>query len=171
MMLLCSFLVFQNCSSQQTQSSNAAPITLNPQDFVFNAQRANPVSYDAIKMVNSLPGGNSARILDLNGSNYTLSVKDNTLEAVLPYFGRLFNVSYDQDKNSYRFTSKDFTTKTSEGKRGKKILIIQPKDVDYVYEIVIESYPNGKAYLSIKGNDRQPISYDGYITKNPENNK
>ncbi len=166
--MFCAMMIFQNCSSQQSMNSSNIQTPVDVQNFVFHAQRANPTNYDGINMVNSLPGGNAMRILDLNGSNYTLSVKDNTLESVLPYFGRMFNPSYDQDRNSYRFTSKDYTVSSSEGKKGKTILRIQPKDVSYVSEIIIEYFKNGKAYLSIKGNDRQPISYDGYLTKNVE---
>jgi hypothetical protein len=40
-----------------------------------------------------------------------------------------------------------------------------------MWEINIEVYKNGKAFVSIRSNDRQPISYDGYISKNEETRK
>ena len=42
---------------------------------------------------------------------------------------------------------------------------ISPKDVDHVRVIYIEVYKNGNAYVSIDSNDRQPISYNGYLMK------
>ncbi len=30
----------------------------------------------------------------------------------------------------------------------------------------IEIFKNGKAFVSMKSNDRQPITYDGYVSKN-----
>ncbi len=43
---------------------------------------------------------------------------------------------------------------------------IQPKDVNTVEEMYIEIFKNGKAFVSMKSNDRQPITYDGYVSKN-----
>jgi len=40
--------------------------------------------------------------------------------------------------------------------------------VKHVSDINIEIFKNGKASTSIRSNDRQPISYDGYISKNEE---
>ena len=42
---------------------------------------------------------------------------------------------------------------------------ISPKDVDHVRVIYIEVYKNGNTYVSIDSNDRQPISYNGYLMK------
>jgi hypothetical protein len=88
------------------------------------------------------------------------------LDVTLPYFGRMFNPSYDTSKNSYRFTSKDFTLSKILNKKGNLVYTISPKDVDHVRVIYIEVYKNGSAYVSIDSNDRQPISYNGYLMKN-----
>ncbi len=168
LIILLSFVfIFQNCSSQNQNAQNSGNIQLDTKNFVFHAQRANPMSYDAVNMVNSLPGGAPNRILDLNSDNYTFSVKDNVLESVLPYIGTRYNATFgNTDQNSYRFTSKSFTISESKGKRSKTIWKIQVKDVSYISDVYLEMYPDGKAYLSIKGNDRQPISYDGYMSIN-----
>jgi hypothetical protein len=116
-----------------------------------------------------MPNSTSTRILDLTGSNYSVDLRKDKLEVVLPYFGRVFNATYgNTDKNSYRFTSKDFTVNKSQNKKGNWIVSIKPNDVSNADEIIIEVFKNGKAFTSIRSNDRQPISYDGYITKNEE---
>ena len=76
--------------------------------FTFMAERANPTNFDVINIMNSMPNGNSSRMLDLD-YGYTVVLKEKELDVTLPYFGRMFNPSYDTSKNSYRFTSKDFT--------------------------------------------------------------
>jgi hypothetical protein len=160
-------LVFQNCSSQTSPAENGSNAAINLKNFVFHAERANPMSYDAVNVVSSLPGGSISRILDISSNNYTFSVKENALESVLPYFGTRYNAAYgNTDLNSYRFNSKDFAISQSQGRKSKTVIKIQPKDVSYVSEIYLEVFPNGKAYLSIKGNDRQPISYDGFVRSN-----
>ena len=78
----------------------------------------------------------------------------------------MFSPSFDNEKNSYRFTSKDFNITETMGKKGSMIYTIAPKDLQNVRAIILEVFKNGKAYLNIDGNDRQPISYDGYIMEN-----
>lgn len=157
---------FQSCASQNTGDPKMVDALVNSQEFTFHAERANPTNYDVINVMNSMPNSPSTRILQLNG-NYTVEVKNNILEVVLPYFGRLFNPTYgNTSNNSYRFTSKDFTIDKSQNKKGNWIVKIKPNDVNNVDQIIIEVYKNGKAFTSVRSNDRQPITYDGFISKN-----
>lgn len=160
------FLFFFQSYSAQEMDSKTVDALVNSQDFTFHAQRANPTNYDVIKVMNSMPNSTSTRILDLNG-DYTIIVKDKMLDVVLPYFGRSFKANIGGD-NSYRFTSKDYTVTKSQNKKGKWTIKIKPNDVNNVDEIIIEVFKNGKAFTSVRGNDRQPISYDGYISKSEE---
>ncbi|MDQ0592426.1 hypothetical protein QFZ37_000795 [Chryseobacterium ginsenosidimutans] len=162
-------MIFQNCSSQTASDSQTVTTLVNSEDFSFHAQRATPTNYDVINVMNSMPNSTSTRILDLSGSNYSVDLRKDKLEVTLPYFGRVFNPTYgNTSQNSYRFTSKDFTVNQSQGKKGKWIVKIKVNDQSTVDEIIIEVFKNGKAYTSIRSNDRQPISYDGYISKNEE---
>ncbi|KMQ69585.1 hypothetical protein ACM39_00520 [Chryseobacterium sp. FH2] len=161
-------LFFQSCTAQNMDPQTVTNLVTS-KDFSFHAERATPTNYDVINVMNSMPNSTSTRILDLSGSNYSIDLKKDKLEVVLPYFGRVFNPSYgNTDKNGYRFTSKDFTVNSIQGKKGKWIVTIKVKDVSTVDEITIEVFKNGKAFTSIKSNDRQPISYDGYISENEE---
>lgn len=167
---LVSFLMFfENCSSQSNMDPQAVTALVNSHDFSFHAQRANPVNYDVINIANSLPNAPGTRIFDLTGGNYSIDIKPNNLEVALPYFGRVFNPTYgNTTQSSYRFTSKDFIVNKSQNKKGSWIVRIKTNDVRTVDEIIIEISKSGRALTSIRSNDRQPISYDGYITKNEE---
>ncbi len=155
---------FQSCSSQTGVDSKTVDAWVNSQEFTFYAQRANPTNYDVINTINSIPNATSSRVLNLDNGSYTLELKNNVLEVVLPYFGRSYKANYSGD-NSYRFTSKDYTINKTQNKKGNWIVKIQPNDVNNVREIIIEIFKNGKALVSMTSNDRQPISYDGYISK------
>ncbi|WP_299178791.1 DUF4251 domain-containing protein [uncultured Chryseobacterium sp.] len=155
---------FQSCSSQTGVDSKTVEAWVNSQEFTFYAQRANPTNYDVINTINSMPNATSSRVLNLDNGSYTLELKNNVLEVVLPYFGRSYKANYSGD-NSYRFTSKDYTINKTRNKKGNWIVKIQPNDVNNVREIIIEVFKNGKALVSMTSNDRQPISYDGYISK------
>ncbi|WP_312074907.1 DUF4251 domain-containing protein [Chryseobacterium sp.] len=163
--MLCIFFSFGNLKAQEISQAETDAL-VNSDEFSFYAERANPTNYDVINIANSIPNAPAVRMFQLQGEGYGFDIKKGELEVTLPYFGRTFNPSYsDVNKNSYRFTSKDFTIQKSQKKKGKWVYRIQPKDVSNVSDIYIEIFKNGKALTSIKSNDRQPISYDGYISK------
>jgi hypothetical protein len=162
-------LIFQNGFSQTKVDPQTLTELINSDDYSFRAERATPTNYDVINVMNSMPNSTAMRILDLSGSNYSIDLKKDKLEVTLPYFGRVFNPTYgNTTQNSYRFTSKDFTVTKSQGKKGKWIVKIKVHDQSTVDEINIEIFKNAKAFVSIRSNDRQPISYDGFISKNIE---
>lgn len=154
-----------SCSSRTYVQPAELNSLLQNKEFTFMAERANPTNYDVINVMNSLPNSGATRMLDLS-YGYTIVLKKDEVEVTLPYFGRLYNPSYDRSKDSFRFTSKDFNVSESEGKKGSSVVIITPHDQQNIRRIIMEIYKNGKAYVSIDANDRQPISYDGYLMKN-----
>ncbi|MEJ5052158.1 DUF4251 domain-containing protein [Chryseobacterium culicis] len=156
---------FQSCASQGSLDPKTVDNLIDSQEFTFYAQRANPTNYDVINVLNSMPNSTATRVLNLNGE-YTIDVSKNTLDVVLPYFGRMFNPTYGgASDNSYRFTSKDFTITKTQNKKGTWTLKFKPKDARNVDELNIEVFKNGKAFVSVRSSDRQPITYDGYISK------
>lgn len=155
-------IILQSCSSQSGLDSKVVEQLVSSNQFTFMAKRANPTNMDVINVMNSFPASSSSRMLNLE-YGYTLVLKDKVLDVTLPYFGRRYNASYDNTKNSYRFTSKDFVMNKSKNEKGKWLITFEPKDIQYVRFMNLEIYPNGNAFLSINGNDRQPISYDGYL--------
>lgn len=161
---------FQSCSSQAALDPKIVDTLVDSEEFTFVAQRANPMNYDVINVMGSIQNAPVARMLQLDGS-YSIEIKKNNLDVALPYFGRMFNPSYNTAENSYRFTSKDFTIKKSRNKKGNWILKIKPNDVRNVDEMTIEVFNKGKAFVSVRSNDRQPITYDGYVSKNEETQK
>jgi len=162
-------LIFQKGFSQTKVDAQTITELINSEDFSFRAERATPTNYDVINVMNSMPNSTSMRILDLSGSNYSIDLRKDKLEVTLPYFGRVFNPTYGNTSQSgYRFTSKDFAVSKTQGRKGKWIVKIKVNDQSTVDEITIEIFKNAKAFVSVRSNDRQPISYDGFISKNVE---
>ncbi|MFL9835613.1 DUF4251 domain-containing protein [Chryseobacterium terrae] len=160
-------LLFQNCASQNTDPQIVNNL-VNSDEFTFYAEKANPMNYDVINVVNSIPNATQLRTFQISGQGYGIELKKGVMEVTLPYFGRAFTSTYGTSDNSYRFTSKDFAVTKSQSKKGNWVYKIKPKDVKNVSDINIEIFKNGTALTSIKSNDRQPISYNGYISKNEE---
>ena len=78
----------------------------------------------------------------------------------------MFSPNFDREKNSYRFTSKDFTVSKTAGKKGSSVYSFQIKDQPNIRKMFLEVFANGKSYLSMDSSDRQAISYDGYLMEN-----
>ncbi|WP_265132639.1 DUF4251 domain-containing protein [Chryseobacterium oranimense] len=164
--------LFQSCSSQASLDSKTVDALVSSEEFTFYAQRAHPTNIDVIQVMNSMQNASATRILELN-DNYTVELKKDSLDVELPYFGRTYNASFNTSgtRSIYRFLSKDFKITKSQNKKGNWTLKIQPNDIRDVYEIYIEVFKNGKAFVSMRSNDRQPITYDGYLSKNEESPK
>lgn len=165
MTALLAFIFLLSCKTQNVEKSAAVEALLQKNEFTFMAQHANPSNLDVVNVMNSIPGGSSARLLNLD-SGYTIEIRPDELEVTLPYFGRMYTANMDSSKNSYRFTTKDFTVDKKEGKKGSSVFTIVANDQHNIRTINLEVFANGKAYVSINSNDRQPISYTGFITEN-----
>lgn len=157
--------ILHSCTSQSSTDPKLVEDIIANNQFTFMATRANPTNNDVINVINSLPNASSARMLDLD-YGYDVIIREKEIEVTLPYFGRMYNPSYDSSKNSFRFTSKDYNITKNQNKKGNWVYNIITKDTDNVRNIYMEIFKNGKAYISVDANDRQPISYDGYIMKN-----
>ncbi len=158
-------LLTNSCTTQTNTSTEKLSALIETKEFTFMAERANPTNYDVMRVINSMPNLNTSRLLTLD-YGYSLQLKKDQIKMELPYFGKMYTPSYSTDKNSFRFTSKIFTMDQKEGKKGNSIFTIVPKDEQTVRKIVLEIYNNGKSYLTVDSNDRQLISYDGYIMEN-----
>ena len=165
MTVLLSFLLLSSCTTQNGEKSAAVEALLQKSEFTFMAEHANPNNLDVVNVMNSIPGGSSSRMLNLD-SGYTIEIRTDELEVTLPYFGRMYTANLDPSKNSYRFTTKDFTVDKKEGKKGSIVFTIVANDQQNIRNINMEVFKNGKTYVWIESNDRQSISYDGYITAN-----
>jgi len=144
------------------------PVTLNSaienKEFDFNATKAFPTNYDVLNVMNSMPGSPGTRILNLD-PGYGFNLKKDLFSVYLPYFGRAFTATPgDANNGGIKFESKEFTVKQSATKKGNTLLIITPRDTKENYIFNLEIFKNGSGFLSVRSNNRQPISFDGTIS-------
>lgn len=158
--VLVSFLLF-GCTTQNTLDKATVERLISEQAFTFHARKALPMNYDVVNAANSLPGG-YARLLDLD-PGYTLQISRENLSAQLPYFGRSYSGTFNRDQQGHYFDSKSYSYNVKNSSKSTTITM-QPNDISNIQRIFLDVYPNGRAYLSIDAVDRQPISYEGYIT-------
>lgn len=157
-------LLFTSCASS---SGNLSPektqSLVDSKVFTFMAERANPTDQTVIGIMNSFPG-NAGRTFTLD-PGYKVDFTENTMQVNLPYFGRNYQPSLNPSKSGYTFESKNFTVQKAPSKKNKTVLQYTVNDASEVRQMFLEIFPNGRAYLSISSNTRQPIAYDGFITE------
>ena len=118
-------------------------------EFIFHAQTAMPSSGPTKQLT----------------SEYDVRVSKNSIQSHLPYFGRAYSAPYGSGDGGFNFTSKQFSYLSKTRKKGGWEISIKPKDVADVREFVVTVSENGYGTLQAMSNNRQPISFTGYVTE------
>jgi hypothetical protein len=96
-------------------------------------------------------------------TTYDLVVRPDTIIAALPYFGRAYSAPIGDSDGGIDFTSTDFEYAEKMGKKNRREITIKPKGITDVRELYLEVFDNGRASLRVSSNNRESISYDGYV--------
>jgi hypothetical protein len=94
---------------------------------------------------------------------YDLRVSPDTIVSYLPYFGRAYTAPMDPTKGGIQFTSVKFEYKETKRKKGGWDIVIKPQDTQDASQMVLTVSETGFASLQVIGNNRQPISFSGYV--------
>ena len=121
---------------------------INSKSFVFKAQTVLPMT------------GMSRQLT----SDYDVRLSGDSVVTYLPYFGRAYSVSYGEP-GGINFTSTKFDYKIRDRKKGGWDLIIKTDDVRDIQQLIFAISENGYATLQVISNNRQPISFNGYIVR------
>jgi len=140
---------------------------------ILNAQESKENKYAVIKNIVEAKQyvfiAESA--LPVNGRNrqlspgYKLELRMDTLISDLPYFGRAYTAPIDPAEGGIQFTSVDFEYQANPGKKGSWDISIKPKDGKGVNRFSLYISKSGRASLQVVSNNRQTISFNGYITE------
>ncbi len=152
-------------ASAQTDKETTARL-VNAKTLKFNATSAQPLAVaDLNAVLSKMPGGlGGGGSIQLSGSSYDLKIDKDSVEAYLPYFGRAYTANLDPNDSGIKFKSKNFTYKSEQKKKGSWLITIKPKDTKDAQELSLTIGANGYAFLNVTSNNRQSISYMGYIS-------
>jgi hypothetical protein len=147
--LLLSFLVGLFTTTGYSQNKKAEIKKMVEQkQFVFHAQTALPMS------------GRTKHLT----TEYDLKVAPDKIISYLPFFGRAYSLPYNPTEGGFNFTSEKFDYTTSK-KKGRWEISIKPKDVTDFKEFTLSISESGYGTLHAISNNRQPISFTGYISE------
>jgi hypothetical protein len=148
-MLFIVFAVFVTHALNAQPDKSGVKTSVESKQFIFHAQTALPTS------------GRSRQLT----SDYSLRVVSDSLVSNLPFYGRAYSVPYGSGDGGFNFTSTKFEYTASPGKKKGWNISIKPKDVTDFREFSLSLSDNGYGTLQALSNNRQPISFTGYITE------
>jgi len=123
--------------------------SIESKQFIFHAQTAIPTSGATRQLT----------------TEYDLRIFPDSLVSNLPFYGRAYSVPYGSTEGGFHFTSTKFEYTATPGKKRGWDISIKPKDVSDFREFDISLSDDGYGTLQAFSNNRQPMSFTGYITQ------
>ena len=139
----------QDAKEEKSEKEANIKTLIDAHRYTFKAQSVHP---------------SRGRTVQLN-SDYDLRVSGDTVRSYLPYFGRAYSAPLDGRGGGFDFTSNKFEYVQKERKKGGWDITIRPKDVNDVRELFLTVFENGSASLRVTSNNREPISFNGFVEK------
>lgn len=157
--------VSMNVAAQTDKATTAKIVAAKTYTFV--ARSATPLNVQDINAVMSrIPGNVQGGTINLNESYYELKVTPDSIIAFLPYYGRSFSAPINQSEGGVKFNSKKFEYKGTKGRKRGWDILIEPKDAKENFRLVLNIGDEGYATLSLNSNNKQSITYQGYLKEN-----
>jgi hypothetical protein len=142
------FLVVKS-KSQELDSAIVAK-AVETKNYIFKAQSASPQRGGFRQLT----------------SEYDLVVRPDTLVSYLPYYGRSFSAPINATDAGLQFTSMNYEYSVKNKKKNRWDITIKPKDVSRIRDLNLTVFDNGRASLRVSSNDREVITFDGYLKVN-----
>lgn len=160
--------IFAFSAVAQTDKATTKKI-INDKSYTFVATNAIPMNVSEVgNVLSKIPGSTSTNI-NLNGSNYDVRVTPDSIVVYLPYYGRAYTAPINRDDSGFKFTSKKFTYNSTDTKKGWAITI-NPKDNKEGVRMNLNVSENGYGSLTVGSNNKQSITYNGYLAENKPKN-
>lgn len=98
-------------------------------------------------------------------SNYSITIKKDSLISYLPYFGRATNAQINTTGSPLEFVSTHFNYEFSSSINDRHIIIVKPSDVNNIQTLQFTIFGNGSATLNVTNTNSDPISFNGKIRR------
>ena len=142
-------LVVTSIKAQELDSSVVVK-AVETKNYVFKAQSASPQRGGFRQLT----------------SEYDFVVRPDTLVSYLPYYGRSFSAPVNTADAGLQFTSMKYEYSVKNKKKNRWDITIKPKDVSRIRDLNLTVFDNGRASLRVNSNDREAITFDGYLNVN-----
>lgn len=142
-------LFFVSSVSAFSQDEKEVKNMVASKQFVFVAQFAMPMSGKMVTLT----------------SEYDLTISGDSAIAYLPYYGVAYSAPINPDQSGIKFASAQSNFSSSAAKKDGWDISLTPKDISTNPKLDLHVSSTGRATLQVMSNDRQEISFQGYIKK------
>ncbi|KQB99511.1 DUF4251 domain-containing protein [Pedobacter sp. Hv1] len=157
-------------ANAQTDKATTTKI-VEEKNYTFVATKAIPLNnVDINNILSRMPGNTGGGIINLSGSTYDVRITPDSVIAYLPYYGRAYNATLNGDDSGFKFATKNFTYTSKKRKKGGWEVVINTKDTKENPRLSLSISENGYGSLVITSNNKQSITYNGYIAENGKKN-
>lgn len=146
-LLIVIFLIFISGTVLAQHKADRTRSILESKNFSFIAQSA-------------LPSRGNFRNLT---SEYDLTVIGDSLSVYLPYFGEAF-APIDPTENPLQFSNKGIKYSASQTRKGNWNITIVPSGIHDARQFNLSITSSGYGTLTVNFNNRQPITFNGYLS-------
>ncbi|MEO6949547.1 MAG: DUF4251 domain-containing protein [Ginsengibacter sp.] len=98
-------------------------------------------------------------------SDYSITVNKDSLVSYLPFFGQATQAPMNPSETGIKFTSTDFSYKVVQTKNDRKEVTVVPNDRNDIQQLYFIIYDNGSATLHVTSTYRDPISFNGHLSR------
>ena len=148
-LLVTVFLVVTSIKAQELDSAVVVK-AVETKNYIFKAQTASPQRGGFRQLT----------------SEYDFVVRPDTLVSYLPYYGRSFSAPINTNDAGLQFTSMSYEYSVKNKKKNRWDITIKPKDITRIRDLNLTVFDNGRASLRVNSNDREAITFDGYLKVN-----
>jgi hypothetical protein len=148
---LCFLLTLVSCATLQERTERKEQM----KKAVAEAVATKQIHIDVTSM-NTLRYGSRTVTPD-----FYLELKGDSVRSYLPYFGQAYQAPMMSPSQGLNFETKARSIKVSQPKNSLSRIEVDMRTDEDTYTYVIELYDSGKAYIHVRSQHRDPISFDG----------
>ena len=151
LILLYFVLTFASCATLQEREQRKEQMKKAVAEAVTTKQM-----HIDITSMNTMRYGSRAVTPD-----FFLELKGDSVRSYLPYLGQAYQAPMMSPSQGLNFVTKAKSMKVSQPKKDQSRIEIDMKTDEDTYHYVIDLYDSGKAYIHVRSQHRDPISFDG----------
>jgi hypothetical protein len=155
-----------SCLTQKEKLEQTAILKniISQKDFKFVATSAQPQRNNYFFPFSNYNLVLNPMITQNLNSYYSLSIKNDSLNCHLPYFGVVNqSIAYNSADQGIKFTSSDFSYEQKQNSNGNYSITIVPNEKQRANKLYLNVSADGSASLNINFNDRDGILFYGNI--------
>lgn len=96
------------------------------------------------------------------GSDFSLEIRGDSVISRLPYFGKAYAAPIGSG-NAFNFEQRHRGLDVTKKGDGATLMLFEAKTIEDTFRFRVEIYSNGRAYIHVTSQRRQPISYVGEV--------